>query len=195
VKGVSIAGVVIGSVAVGVVVSLELIRGSHLWLPSPSALVADASVDEGGVRTEVPEALERHAGARLDRARADELRERIRARLGDAGSATPPLGQDFVTRGMREDVLPLANACYGRARKQAPDLTGKVELHYRLIAARGIGAVVDEARLLAGTTLSDSEFRTCLLDSMMALTLDAPPEDGVIAVTYPIRFEPEDRPD
>jgi hypothetical protein len=52
--------------------------------------------------------------------------------------------------------------------------------------------VVDAAKLTDATTLVDPELQTCVRESMMAVSFDAPPNDGEITVVYPILFSPED---
>ena len=47
-------------------------------------------------------------------------------------------------------------------------------------------------KLGPGSTLDDPEVLTCLRESMMSVTFDAPPEGGEVTVKYPIEFSPED---
>jgi hypothetical protein len=53
-----------------------------------------------------------------------------------------------------------------------------------------VGGVVSDAKLVDGTTIDDAAFRTCIAESMMSLSFGAPPEDGTLSVTVPMRFSP-----
>ncbi len=53
---------------------------------------------------------------------------------------------------------------------------------------------MDEAKLVDGTSIDDSEMQTCVRESMMSVSFDAPPHDGEVTVVYPIEFAP-DEPD
>jgi hypothetical protein len=162
---------------------------------------------------------------KLDRARADRMREELRALLAeagalglmgaasaepagarDAGFATmPTLGSwdgggarvdpDYIRTRVHEDLFPLARDCYADALKRKPALSGKLVVWFRIIGDRKVGGVVDEARLTDETTLDDAEMQTCVRESMMAVSFDAPPEDREITVIYPIVFSPEDDQD
>ena len=161
-------------------------------------------------------------GPKLDRARADKMREEIRALLADAGmllgagepieagahvtapqfAAMPVLGRDdagnarvdpkYIQQRVREDLFPLARGCYGDALKRDPKLAGKLVVYFRVIGDRKVGGVVDETKILGDTTIADAEMQTCVRESMMSVSFDAPPDDGELTVVYPIEFSPQD---
>ena len=164
-----------------------------------------------------------HAGApaspRLDRARADEMRERIRALLAEAGplvaaaepGAAPAGAASFRTMPevpqldggmkvdpqylrdvMRSDFFPLAKDCYVAALEKKPRLGGRIVMHFEILGDRKVGGVVNEAKFLDGTTIDDPEFQTCVRESMMSVSFAAPPEDGSLTVTFPIVFSPDE---
>ena len=56
------------------------------------------------------------------------------------------------------------------------------------------GGVVDEVKIMGDTTLDDPEMQTCVKESMMSVSFDAPPDDGKLSVVIPITFSP-DEPD
>jgi hypothetical protein len=162
------------------------------------------------------------AGPYVDRARADKMREQIRALFAEAGalgllgwaSAEPaaereagprampvpgpwdggPAGftPEYIQSRVHEDLFPLAKACYGDALKRDPKLSGKLVLSFRILGDHKIGGVVDDAKLTDDTTILDPELQTCVRESMMAVSFDAPPNDGEVSVVYPILFSPED---
>ncbi len=165
-----------------------------------------------------------HGGPKLDRAQADRMREAIRSLLAEAGvlgvsgepidAATPAptfafgsmpvLGLDdagnprvdpkYIQARVREDLFPLALDCYTDALKRNPKLAGKLVVSFRIIGDRKVGGVVDEAKLVDGTSIDDREMQTCVRESMMSVSFDAPPHDGEVTVVYPIEFAP-DEPD
>lgn len=158
----------------------------------------------------------------LDRARADRMREEIRALLAEAGTllaggelldasteaagprfaSMPVLGLDdagnakvdpeYIQSRVREDLFPLAKECYGDALKRNPKVGGKLVVYFRVIGDKKVGGVVDETKIMADTTLDDAEMQTCVKESMMSVSFDAPPDDGEVTVVYPILFSPED---
>lgn len=165
-----------------------------------------------------------HGAPKLDRAQADRMREAIRALLAEAGvlgasgepieaaapaptfafGSMPVLGLDdagnekvdpkYIQARVREDLFPLALGCYTDALKRNPALAGKLVVSFRIIGDRKVGGVVDEAKLVDGTSIDDREMQTCVRESMMSVSFDAPPRDGEVTVVYPIEFAP-DEPD
>jgi hypothetical protein len=165
-----------------------------------------------------------HGAPKLDRAQADRMRDAIRALLAEAGvlgesgepieaaasastfafGSMPVLGLDdagnprvdpkYIQARVREDLFPLALDCYNDALKRNPKLAGKLVVYFRIIGDRKVGGVVDEAKLVDGTSIDDGEMQTCVRESMMSVSFDAPPHDGEVTVVYPIEFAP-DEPD
>jgi hypothetical protein len=162
-----------------------------------------------------------HAVAALDRARADRMREELRALFAKSGpawgpaepsasasaSAAPrfptmpvvPAGDaegsvdpKYVQSVVRGDFFPLARECYAAAAVKNPALAGTVELKFKILGDPAIGGVVSEATLGDKTTIDDAEMQTCMKESMMSVTFAAPPHGGEVSVTYPIEFSPED---
>lgn len=161
-----------------------------------------------------------HTGPKLDRAQADRMREEIRSLLVEAGvlalagepieaaapaptyGSMPVLGVDeagnakvdpkYIQARVREDLFPLALDCYTDALKRTPTLAGKLVVYFRVIGDHKVGGVVDEAKLVDGTTIDDRDMQTCVRESMMSVSFDAPPQDGELTVVYPIEFSPDD---
>jgi hypothetical protein len=162
------------------------------------------------------------SGPKLDRAQADRMREAIRALLTEAGvlglagepidaaapspaatfGSMPVIGLDdagnpkvdpkYIQARVREDLFPLALDCYNAALKRNPQLAGRLNVYFRVIGDHKVGGVVDEAKLIDGTTIGDPEMQTCVRESMMSVSFDAPPQDGELTVVYPIEFSPDD---
>jgi hypothetical protein len=110
--------------------------------------------------------------------------------LDDAGN--PKVDPKYIQARVREDLFPLALDCYNAALKRNPQLAGKLNVYFRVIGDHKVGGVVDEAKLLDGTTIADPEMQTCVRESMMSVSFDAPPQDGELTVVYPIEFSPDD---
>jgi hypothetical protein len=98
----------------------------------------------------------------------------------------------YIQKRVREDLFPLARKCYGDALEKNPRLAGRLAVHFRIIGDRKVGGVVDETKILPETTMADPEFQTCVTESLMSVTFDAPPGDREVTVDYPIEFSPED---
>jgi hypothetical protein len=179
----------------------------------------------GGARPGAPGAPEPGAspeGPKLDRPRADEMRERLHALFAEAGAlalmggspvepdaapeAGPPrpfaagafdagpekLSPEYIKDRVHEDLFPLAKGCYADALKRNPKLAGRLSVAFRIIGDPKVGGVVDEAHMADDTTIADAEMQTCVRESMMSVSFDAPPNGGEVTVIYPIEFSPDD---
>jgi hypothetical protein len=149
-------------------------------------------------------------GPVLDRTKADRMREEIRALLAEAGAPSGASGAaypsmpvvpeadgrgtkvdpEYLQRIIARDFVPLARSCYDGALAKNPALSGKAVVRFEILGDRKVGGVVSDAKLVDGTTIEDLSFRTCVTESMMSLSFDAPPEDGTLSVTVPMRFSP-----
>ena len=174
-----------------------------------------------------PESVVETGVARFDRAKADRMREQIRALLLERPAAAPvPRGNDvgagpdattafvfptmptlardgattsqpdpeYIRKRVQEDLFPLARECYANLRTKNPAAAGRVALSFSILGDRKVGGVVDHVTLTDDTTLDDAELQTCMRESMMSVSFDAPPDDGEVTVVYPIDFAP-DAPD
>ncbi len=110
--------------------------------------------------------------------------------VGDAGATN--IDPKYIQSVVRDDYFPLARQCYGNALERNPKLAGTIEMSFRILGDPKIGGVVDDVKLSDGTTIDDKEMQTCMRESMMSVTFDAPPEGGEVTVVYPVRFSPED---
>lgn len=152
-----------------------------------------------------------------DRALRDQVRAQIfRAWSESSGApptATDPLhapmptldggrvDPDYLRARIREDFLPMAQACYEQYERRAPGQGGRMVMRFVILGDSQAGGVVDEAEL-EGTDggvgdggTGDAEFATCLRESMMAMAFRPPPERGRLRVTYPFVFRPGDAGD
>jgi hypothetical protein len=108
----------------------------------------------------------------------------------DAGRQS--VDPSYIQSVVRNDYFPLAKQCYASALERNPKLVGRVEFSFSILGDPRVGGVVDNLTLGDGTTIDDTEMQTCMRESMLAVTFDAPPEGGEITITYPIEFTNED---
>ncbi|HEX3344078.1 MAG TPA: AgmX/PglI C-terminal domain-containing protein [Polyangiaceae bacterium] len=99
---------------------------------------------------------------------------------------------EYIRDRVREDLFPLAKGCYADALKRNPKLSGRLAVSFRILGDKKVGGVVDEAHMTEDTTIDDAEMQTCVRESMMSVSFDAPPNDGEVTVVYPIDFSPDD---
>lgn len=146
-------------------------------------------------------------GPKLDRAQADRMRAELHALFAEAGPLAlmggssaepipPPAGSfpsmpvlgtwdggdprvdpSYIQKRVREDLFPLARNCYADALKRNPKAAGRLSVSFRIIGDRKVGGVVDDAKMTEDTTLDDAEMQTCVRESMMSVSFDAPPGD------------------
>ena len=73
--------------------------------------------------------------------------------------------------------------CYSQALRRAPRLSGRIAIHF-VIARSG---EVKQPAVADGSTIDDTDFRACLVDSFGKLQFPQP-EGGEVGVTYPMFF-------
>jgi hypothetical protein len=154
----------------------------------------------------------------MDRARADSIRQKLRELspiLPGQASANSldaaPLENDrdnypemphgdqanvalknYIRDRVHDDYFPLAKSCYENALAKTPDLSGRLVMKLKIVGDKRVGGVVDSVETDPETTMHDDAFLTCLKESMMAVSFDAPPNGGAVTVDYPIEFSPDD---
>ncbi len=110
---------------------------------------------------------------------------------GDGGAL-----RDYIKSVIHDDYFPLAKQCYEASLAKDPKMHGRISMSFEIVGDKKIGGVVDNAAYDdEETTIIDPELRTCLRESMMSVSFDAPPKDGKVTVKYPITFAPDDPPD
>jgi hypothetical protein len=90
---------------------------------------------------------------------------------------------------VREQFVPMARGCYEELLQRQPDSRGTLALHIVVVGDRAVGGVVDSVQVNSESTITDPEALTCLVESMMALSFDAPPEGHErVEFDYPFEF-------
>ncbi|MGH7281497.1 MAG: AgmX/PglI C-terminal domain-containing protein [Polyangiaceae bacterium] len=148
----------------------------------------------------------------LDRARADAIRDRLKALYAQTPAASetaqnkpdpqyPVMPHDpaendvlkeYIHQRIKDDYFPLAKSCYENALAKSPKLGGRLVMSFRIVGDRRVGGVVESADVDPSSTIQDDELMTCMKESMMAVSFDAPPNDQPVTVKYPIELSPDD---
>jgi hypothetical protein len=149
-----------------------------------------------------PEQEEPAPAEQLDLARADAMREQLRAlfsevgpvgRMGAAETAPAPAPSeasesgafeadaDYVMFVLQRDFVPLALDCYKRALGRTPGLAGRVWMRVDVIGDNGGGVVGDTS--IEGAPLGDAKLQVCLRESMRSVSFDAPPENRALSTS------------
>jgi len=153
------------------------------------------------------------------RRRADELRGRLSVlRSEKINRATPPTAAErvekpkpasrmpapqssgnqaqealgkYVRSTVREQFLPMAKGCYEELLLRQPNARGKLVLDVAVGGDPSVGGVVESVKVAPESTINDESTVTCIVESMMALVFDAPPEGhDRIDFKYPFDFSP-----
>ncbi|MEO7113223.1 MAG: AgmX/PglI C-terminal domain-containing protein [Polyangiaceae bacterium] len=176
---------------------------------APIANTADLSTPNGSTTPVAP--IDPNL-PRLDRAHADALREKlkqlaltpptseapVKSGSGDypvmphGEGASDPALRDYIHQKIKDDYLPLAKSCYENALVKTPDLSGRLVMKFKIVGDKRVGGVVDSVETDPETTMHDDPFLQCVQESMMAVSFDAPPNDGSVTVKYPLIFSPGD---
>jgi hypothetical protein len=87
---------------------------------------------------------------------------------------------------MKHHVVPRARACYDRALRRTPDLTGSVTVELEMVRGE-----VQEARI-SRTTITDAALTECLLDAAYATPVPnvalGDTSEVVVVARYPLRL-------
>ncbi len=118
-----------------------------------------------------------------------------------------PFDKDYIRSRIREDYIPLAKDCYEKGLKKNPKLEGKLTASFRIVGNKNVGGIIDWVDINNDTTtdsqggsagglparrpLSDKDVVDCLEQSLYSVSFQAPPNDGVVTVTYPLTFSPD----
>jgi hypothetical protein len=154
-----------------------------------------------------------------DRAKREELRKKIleawakgeqgpeaaeeakQGRFEEHLGGTPTTPNDtaidpkYVQLEMREQMFPMARACYEDYLSRQPDAGGKLDLWFKIVADDKLGGIVEEdeehdAGVASG--MGDEKMTTCIRESMMTVTFPPPAKGGVVTIGYPIVFSAGD---
>jgi len=112
------------------------------------------------------------------------------APVGSGNQAREALGK-YIKQTVRSQFVPVARDCYGELLSREPSAAGTLNLSIVVGGHSSVGGVVESVEALPDSTLRDPSFVTCMVESMMAVQFDAPPDDrGRVSFTYPFQLAP-----
>ncbi len=156
----------------------------------PSATPAEARVRR--VDKATAEQLRRDIQAARERRRVAAAPRATSTGSGAADSAAPTLDKDYVRMQVRA-LLPLLAECYTHALERDPKLAGELVVHFDIVGEPEVGGSVDGSEIVTeGSTITDPEMLECVRETMYGLELAAPPAGGIVSITYPFAFAPDD---
>ncbi|MFO0740294.1 MAG: AgmX/PglI C-terminal domain-containing protein [Labilithrix sp.] len=105
----------------------------------------------------------------------------------------------YIQSSFREQMFPMAQACYQDFLARKPDAGGRLVLSFKIVADENLGGVVEEwddhdAGMVSEWT-GDAKMETCVRESLMTVTFPPPAKGGVLTVIYPVVLEPGDDDD
>jgi hypothetical protein len=184
---------------------------------SPGSVPTEPPSAPPGLRAAAPQAPLYDGGpiARTiaDRAVRDDLRRRILAAWAAAADAQPPASSGgastlipmptrpdgnvdpaYIQSVIREDMLPMARACYEELLSRQPDAGGRVEMSFSIVADEHLGGIVDDVATDGGLpdAIRDERMDTCMRESLSTLAFRPPPQGGTVTIVYPIVFSPRE---
>jgi hypothetical protein len=117
---------------------------------------------------------------------APSVRPIIGRRAPLAVRRTGELDRAIIQRLMKHHVVPRARACYDRALRRAPGLTGSVTIELEMVRGE-----VQDARI-SRTTITDAALTECLLDAAFATPVPqvalGDTSEVVVVARYPLRL-------
>lgn len=130
-------------------------------------------------------------------ARAQRLREALMVVAGGVGggAAQPDAvaagSERYVARLLEDVVAQVVGACYEQLLHSEPQAAGSIVLKLPLLGNESLGAVFVDVGFGSESTLTQSSFRACLSDRLMASVLEAPPgERSQLSITQVFDLEP-----
>lgn len=92
-------------------------------------------------------------------------------------------------------IAPLVMECFESRFVANPSLAGDVWVRFTIEGEPGAGAIVNESAIdEERTTLTDTDVRDCIRDTMFALELGPPPNGGALEVNKGFSFRPVPTP-
>lgn len=124
---------------------------------------------------------------------AESLKERElsgEAKTEEAGSDDKGESADLTREQVQEGIeafRPVARRCYEKTRETFPEAEGRIVLEFSIESSGDDGRVfMSEAG--DDTTLFETDLHDCLLYNISEVKFDAPGNEGVVNVTYPLQF-------
>jgi len=164
----------------------------------PSAPAGTFADGAGSTQLRAPAALPRlgkeqraHLLQRIEQAQPRTFAARSAPSTAGAPAGPEELDAVYIRERIAE-LVPLLKECYQNARRERPDLGGKLVINFTIVGEPGIGGLVSESAVDAEkSTISDPGMRECVQETMYAAQFRAPAAGGEVEVTYPFVFASE----
>lgn len=108
---------------------------------------------------------------------AGDEREERDLTVGLTGVPAANFPTEYIAEIYRDQLGPMTRACFEAARARNPDAGGQVLVRYVVVAAPGVGGIVEDATV-DESSLADDELETCIHESVLTLTFDRAPDEG-----------------
>jgi len=109
---------------------------------------------------------------------------------GTGNQAQRPLGK-YIQQTVRQQFVPLAASCYDELLQKEPAAKGRLVLELEVVGDSSVGGVVNDVELGEGTSFGESDFTTCVRESLLSTVFDAPPEgQQSVTISYPLELAP-----
>jgi hypothetical protein len=130
---------------------------------------------------------------------AGEASKRARRAGGAAAEEGPAVGKmvdrtgdhGYLMKVMNEDLMPLVDECYELARASKPELAGTLVLDVQILGDEDIGGVVDSIAPANINEVDDPTMNECVRESLLSITLPAPPKGGRDAIWLSVPLGPD----
>lgn len=97
----------------------------------------------------------------------------------------------YLMKVMNEELIPLVDECYELARAGKPELAGMMVLDVQILGDEDLGGVVDSVAPANINEVDDPTMNECVRESLLSITLPAPPSGGRDAIWLSVPLGPE----
>jgi hypothetical protein len=97
----------------------------------------------------------------------------------------------YLLKVMNEELMPLVDECYELARASRPELAGTLVLDVQILGDEDIGGVVDSIAPANINEIDDPTLNECVRESLLSITLPAPPTGGKDAIWLSMPLSPD----
>jgi hypothetical protein len=112
------------------------------------------------------------------------------AGAGGTAAELRVLSKEYIRERMQE-LVPLVQECYEAELASQPDLHGDLKLRFVIDGEPGVGGVVSESAIIAGSLAEIPELSRCVRETSYTLKFAPPEAGGSVTVVYPFIFESE----
>lgn len=97
----------------------------------------------------------------------------------------------YLMKVMNEELMPLVDECHALARASKPELAGTLVLDVQILGDEEIGGVVDSVTPANINEVDDPTMNECVRESLLSITLPAPPTGGRDAIWLSVPLGPD----